>query len=109
VGADDASVDNWNETRLKSVRDYWTASAGSAQTADMIDRIIARYAGIPSIISFDLDRRFRQLEVGDPVSITTKRAPSADMSGISGVKFQIFNQNLDLARDRISFKALRAA
>ena len=103
------SIANWNESKIKQIKDYWADATQGGYVEARANSLIARYKDIPAIINFALDRRFIALEVGDIVSVTTKRAPSADMTGISNVKFQIVSKNLDLKRDRIPMKALRVA
>lgn len=107
AGVDGASQTNWSELRLKEIKDKWTLAADVSQIQDLEGKILARYANPPAIIPGDVSRSKIALEVGDIVAITTKKAPSTDMNGISNVKFQIVNRNLDHKRDTIRLKLLR--
>lgn len=107
AGVDGASQTNWNELRLKEIKDKWTLAADVSQIQALEGKILARYANPPAIIPGDVSRSKINLEVGDIVTVTTKKAPSTDMNGISNVKFQVFNRNLDHKRDMIRLKLLR--
>jgi len=109
VNYDSTSQANWGEIKTKEILDKWTLTAQGSQPTDLTTGIIARYKNIPNGFEFELDRRFIFLETGDPINITTKRAPSTDMLGISNVKYQIVNRNLDPKNDTIKITALRAA
>lgn len=106
---DSTSKANWDETKAKEMKDKWTKATESAQVTDLAGKIMARYANPPAIINAEMDRRFIALEVGDMVTVTTKRAPSSDMSGITNEKYQIINRNLDFKSDWIKLKLLKAA
>lgn len=107
AGVDGTSQTNWNEMKLKEIKDKWTLAADVAQIQDLEGKILARYANPPAIIPGDVSRSKIALEVGDIVAVTTKKAPSIDMNGISNVKFQVVNRNLDHKRDTIKLKLLR--
>ena len=109
INTDSTSQSNWGETKTKEVKDYWTKTAQASQLADLSNKIIARFKNIPDILQFSLDLRFMALEVGDMVSITHRRVPSTDLTGISGVKYQVVNKDLDFKKDRVKLKVLRAS
>lgn len=106
VGLDATSQTNWGEQKVKEIKDKWTLSADSSQIEALEAAILARYANPPAIITGDAHRSKIHLEVGDIVTVSTPHAPSSDMSGISGVKFQIVNRNLDHKKDTIRLKLL---
>jgi hypothetical protein len=109
INIDSTSQSNWGETKTEEIKDYWTRTAQASQVADLSNMLIARFKDIPDILTFELDIRFMALEVGDLVNITTKHAPSSDLNGISNVKYQIVNRDLDFKKDRLKLKALRTA
>lgn len=110
IGIDSASQANNNAVYDWELWDIWTTDdvggQGESQIDALTDRILARYADPPSIIEWDLDRKQIAYEVGDMVTCSTKYAPSAGLSGIANVKYQIVKKNLDPNTHRISFTVL---
>ena len=106
LGTDATSQSNWGETKSKTIKDKWTDATETAQIQTLEANILARYADAPAIMNVTLDMRKMYLEVGDMVNITTVRAPSSDMTGITGVKFQIVNRNLDFLKHTLKLKLL---
>lgn len=109
LGADAASQVSWDIVTPYNLKDKWTLTADTAQITDLQDNILDRFADKPAIITTSLDRRYIYLEAGDIVDITTKRAPSSDMMGISAVKFQIINRVVDHGGDSINLTLLEVA
>lgn len=109
VAPDATSQTNWNELRIKEIKDKWTRPAESSQVQDLETKILTRFANPASVISCEVARSRIYLEVGDIVTVTTKKAPSTDMGGISNEYYQIINRNLDFKRDVIRLKLLAVA
>lgn len=109
IGIDTTSQANWRETTSQELKDKWTPITQTAQISDFLDKIMKRYADPPSILYADVDLRKMALEVGDIVTVTTSRAPSTDMAGISNIKFQIVNRNLDYSKRILSLTMLECA
>ncbi len=106
IGVDGASQADWAEIKTKEIKDKWTRTTESGQIAALRDVILGRYANPRPMVSLQTDRSKIYLELGDVVTLTTKRAPSTDLSGVSEMRFQIINRNLDFMKDVISFKLL---
>lgn len=107
---DGASQYNWGEKKVFEFKDYWTLTAEEiTQVQPTADSYLLRYAAVPDVLAFQLDLRFIDLELADMVSITTKMAPSTDLSGISGVKYQIVRKDIDFQKSRIKLEVLRAS
>ncbi len=109
VAPDAASQTNWNELRIKEIKDKWTQPTETSQVQDLESKVLARFANPPSILSCEVVRSRIYLEVGDIVTVTTKKAPSTDMVGISNERYQIINRNLDFKKDAIRLKLLAVA
>ncbi len=106
IGVDGASHADWAEIKTKEIKDKWTRATESAQIAALRGAILTRYANPRPIVSLQTDRSKIHLELGDVVTLTTKRAPSTDLSGVTDMRFQIIGKNLDFMKDVISFKLL---
>ena len=106
VAPDATSQANWNELRIKEIKDKWTRPSETSQVQDLESKVLARFANPPSVLSCEVARSRIYLEVGDIVTVTTKKAPSTDMGGISNARYQIINRNLDFKRDAIRLKLL---
>lgn len=106
IGVDAASQADWGEIKTKEIKDKWTRTADSAQIAALRDAILNRFANPRPVVSLQTDRSKIYLELGDVVTLTTKRAPSTDLSGVTDMRFQIIGRNLDFMKDVISFKLL---
>ena len=109
IGVDTTSQSDWDETASLEVKDKWTPITQTAQSTDFLDKIIKRYANPPSALNVEVDLKYIYLEVGDLVTVTTVRAPSTDMAGISNIKFQITNKNLDFSKSKVSLSLLECA
>ncbi len=107
IAVDLTSQANWGETRTKEIKDKWTLAAQLSQVEILRTNILTRYANPPEIVPWKTDRRYIYVEAGDIVVITTERAPSSDMKGISGKRFQVVKRNLDFNNDTIQFELLR--
>jgi hypothetical protein len=107
---DGASQFHWGEKKSFEFKDYWTLTdQETGQVTPVASAILERFSSVPDVISFSLDLRFIALEVGDMVDLTTKIAPSTDLSGISAIKYQITRKDLDFQKSRIKLEVLRAA
>ncbi len=106
VGPDAASQANWNELRIKEIKDKWTRPTETGQVQDLESKILTRFANPPSVLSCEVARSRIYLEVGDIVTVTTKKAPSTDMGGITNERYQVINRNLDFKKDTIRLKLL---
>src|SRR3990170_2007934 len=104
---DATSKANWNETITEEIKDKWTASAQSAQVEARRTIILGRYANPPEKLIVTVDMRFMEFETGDIIAITTLRAPSSDMSGITAKPFQIIQKTPDFTKDHLSLTLLR--
>jgi hypothetical protein len=109
LGVDATSQINWDIETAKTVKDKWTLAAQGSQIIDLQTNILARFANKPALIKTSLDRRWIDLEAGDIVDVTTQRAPSLDMTGISEVPFQIINRTLNHGKDTIDITLLEVA
>lgn len=107
IGIDTTSIANYNETNTFSIQDKWTLTADVAQISAMNGIIIARYADPPPKITVNVDYKKLIYEVGDFITLTTFNAPSSDFTGISAVKYQIINKNIDIQRFKIKLILLR--
>jgi hypothetical protein len=111
IGLDTTSIANWGETATKEIDDKWTdddvGGQGEGQIETLSTNILTRYATPPAEIETSIDYRKLALEVGDVVTITTINAPSDDFAGITGVKYQIVNKNIDPNKYRLKMKFLR--
>jgi hypothetical protein len=105
VNAD--SVTNYNRTKIKEIKDKWTASAQASQITTLSNNIVGRFKDPPPEVSFELDREFFWLEVADVVDITTNKAPSTDLTGITNEKFQITEKQFNPKSSKVKFKALK--
>lgn len=109
VAPDATSQANWNELRIKEIKDKWTRPTETGQVQDLESKILARFADPPSILSCEVARSRIYLEVGDIVTVTTKKAPSTDMGGITNERYQVINRNLDFKKDIIRLQLLAVA
>ncbi len=107
INTNPTSQSNWGEAKNRDFKDKWTRPTESSQVTDLSNKIMARYADPPPIINAEVDRSKIYLETGDIVTVSTRRAPSSDMNGISNVKYQIVNRTLDFKNDWIKLKLLR--
>lgn len=79
VTTDETSIENWDEASVKAVKDSWTQAAELSQIQDRGNIVVARYGNPAEKLSVSVDMRFFELETGDVVNVTTKRAPSPDL------------------------------
>lgn len=101
IGVDTTSQADWDEDGDKTIKDKWTQITEGAQVTDFLNKVIKRYGGIPSVYTAEAGLQKMALEAGDIVTLTTKRAPSSDMQGISNVKFQVMSRDLDFVKSRV--------
>jgi hypothetical protein len=107
---DGASQFNNAEKKTFEFKDYWTLTDEEvAQVYPVAGAVLERYAAIPDRFEFDLDLRFIDLELADMINMTTRKAPSTDLAGITAVKYQIVKKNLDFQKSSIKLEVLRAA
>ena len=52
-------------------------------------KLLDRYEDPPPLLPVMVDLKNLVIEEGDIIDVTTKRAPSTDMTGISAVRFQL--------------------
>lgn len=83
------SIDNWQETAPKVLKDKWTRSTEVTQVATRVASTLDRYKDPRSLLSVSLSGKWIALETGDIVNITTKRYPSTDFTGCTDKPFQI--------------------
>ena len=86
---DGDSIDNWQETAPKVLKDKWTRSTKDAQVTTRVANVLDRYKDPRSLLSVSLSGKWIALETGDIVNITTKRYPSTDFTGCTDKPFQI--------------------
>jgi hypothetical protein len=108
ISADVTSQTNNGEIATYQLKDKWTRTAEKTTqiTNGLASDILDRYADAPVTLDVVVDRKKIHYEPGDIVKVTTVLAPSSDGSGITDVKFQIVNKNLDFSKDRIKLKLL---
>jgi len=107
IDLDLTSQKNWLEKALQDSRDKWTRASESAQITTLAGNIRNRYKNPPPMIAVTLDRRMIHLETADMVNVTTRRAPSIDMSGITNEKYQIVKRDLNIKKDTIKLQLLK--
>jgi hypothetical protein len=110
IDPDNDSRNAWKEKSTKTIKDKWTIddAQGLTQLSAMTGALKARYASPPPILQVDVYRSRITIECGDMVSVTTRRAPSADGTGIQNQKYQVVKRGLDFTKDTISLTLLRA-
>jgi hypothetical protein len=69
---------------------------------------LTRYANPADVLEATAPLRLLAYELGDLVTVTTKRAPSSDMNGITNVTYQIVQREVDYPNSRMKFTLLRA-
>jgi hypothetical protein len=106
VTTDATSISNWNETKTLLIEDKWTSSIESAQISALATKILTRFKDIPALITIEADLRHLDLEVGDMINITTTKAPSSDLGGISDTKFEIIGKKFDFIKTVLRFTLL---
>ena len=106
IDIDATSVSNWGETKTIEILDKWTGISKTSQITDLTDKVLSRFKDVPALIKGTADLRYLWLEVGDMVTITTVKAPSDDLGGISAVKYEIISKNFDFLKTTIKFQFL---
>ena len=100
------SKDNYGKFETKVLKDKWTPSAQLFQVEDRATKLLDRYENPPPLIPAVVDLKNLAVEEGDIINVTTKRAPSVDMAGISAVPFQLVKKQINWGNKTLSWELL---
>ena len=73
---------------------------------DRSTKLLDRYENPPPLLPVMVDLKNLAIEEGDIIDVTTKRAPSTDMAGISGVRFQLVKKQINWQKKTLSWELL---
>ena len=100
------SRDDYGKFETKVIKDKWTGSAQLSQVQDRATKLLDRYENPPPLMPGVMDLKNLAIEEGDIINVTTKRAPSTDMTGISDVPFQLVKKQINWQGKRLSWELL---
>ena len=100
------SKDDYGKFETETVKDKWTKADELAQVEDRSIKLLDRYENPPPLLPGMVDLKNLAIEEGDIIDVTTKRAPSTDMTGISVVRFQLVKKQINWQAKKLNWELL---
>jgi len=97
---------DYGKWETETVKDKWTQAAQLSQVEDRSIKLLDRYENPPPLLPVVVDLKNLAIEEGDIIDVTTKRAPSTDMTGISAVNFQVVKKQINWQKKTLNWELL---
>lgn len=97
---------DYGKWETETIKDKWTKSAQITQIQDRSTKLLDRYEDPPPLLPVTVDLKNLAIEEGDIIEVTTKRAPSTDMSGISAKRFQVVKRQINWQKKTLDWELL---